>query len=337
MFPGSGAAAGSVSAVLFRPGEFVAAGLEETICPADRVKAGVMIEKELERGEALFAEGRIEEARTCFLSILETVPEQARALNNLGVVRLTQGETREAEAYWRRAILARDTYTDAYLNLAHALTREGRLEEAAELLESARAGAPNDVNVINRLAGIYSELGRPEEAWQLLDGSRVRNRLKEFIDSVWLSVDYWDRERELDRRACLEGLAAGLLSTIDGLREPGIHYRLVAGEGDEDEPTILEWLHEAFWYKKRASMGQGPTGRGEVLPLGGNHPDWKAFRMQLLEELSSEGGCLGDLTQTRKVMRSLPRLHKYDVEATVRKIQKEIGPCDCHLRRWQGD
>lgn len=44
------------------------------------------MENKLKRSEALFAEGKIEEAEKCFLSLLEENPENEEVLNNIGVI-----------------------------------------------------------------------------------------------------------------------------------------------------------------------------------------------------------------------------------------------------------
>jgi hypothetical protein len=49
--------------------------------------------------------------------------------------------------------------------------------------------------------------------------------------------------------------------------------------------------------------------------------------------MRAEGGCLGDFTQTRKLLKNDGRFSKYDLEATLKYFQANVGPCDCHVHR----
>ena len=57
------------------------------------------MEDKLKQGEALFAEGKVEEAEKCFLNFLEKNSEDVEALNNLGVTHHFRGNFKEAEDY----------------------------------------------------------------------------------------------------------------------------------------------------------------------------------------------------------------------------------------------
>jgi len=57
------------------------------------------MENKLKEGEALFAEGKVEEAEKCFLSLLEENPQNEEVLNNLGVTHHFRGNFDKAEDY----------------------------------------------------------------------------------------------------------------------------------------------------------------------------------------------------------------------------------------------
>ncbi|MFH1077316.1 MAG: tetratricopeptide repeat protein, partial [Pseudomonadota bacterium] len=68
------------------------------------------MEDKLKQGEALFAEGKIEEAEKCFSDFLDQNPEDAEALNNLGAIYYTRGNVKEAEGYFFKALEAKEDY-----------------------------------------------------------------------------------------------------------------------------------------------------------------------------------------------------------------------------------
>ena len=57
------------------------------------------MQNKLKQGETLFAEGKLEEAEKCFLSLLEKNSENEEALNNLGVTHHFRGNFEKAEDY----------------------------------------------------------------------------------------------------------------------------------------------------------------------------------------------------------------------------------------------
>ncbi|MFO7784131.1 MAG: tetratricopeptide repeat protein [Desulfatiglandales bacterium] len=64
------------------------------------------MQRNMKKGEELFIPGRIEEAEPLFLKLLEEAPDSPEILNNLEVIHHSQGKTKEAEAYFLKAIQA---------------------------------------------------------------------------------------------------------------------------------------------------------------------------------------------------------------------------------------
>jgi Flp pilus assembly protein TadD len=56
-----------------------------------KMPTGSLINKPLREGEALFSEGKIEEAERCFLDLLDNNPANPEILNNVGVIQYTRG------------------------------------------------------------------------------------------------------------------------------------------------------------------------------------------------------------------------------------------------------
>ncbi|MDR0548917.1 MAG: hypothetical protein LBI10_05845, partial [Deltaproteobacteria bacterium] len=97
---------------------------------------------------------------------------------------------------------------------------------------------------------------------------------------------------------------------------------------------VLENLAEHFYYKESSEIRDEADSKPVRLVLTiGEHEDWVAFHKALKNEMRAEGGCLGDFTQTKKVLRSQGRFQKYDLKATLDYFLANVGPCDCHVVR----
>jgi tetratricopeptide (TPR) repeat protein len=89
------------------------------------------------RGVALVQLERRQEARAAFDDALAIVPEYAPALVNIGSLHFESGETENAIAYYRRAIVADEQYALAHHNLGVAYKRLGRTGDAVRELRRA--------------------------------------------------------------------------------------------------------------------------------------------------------------------------------------------------------
>jgi len=122
------------------------------------------MENPIKQGEALFAEGKIEEAEKCFLDLLENDPMNAETLNNLGVIQHAKGNVKGAEDLFLKAIAAKEEYLDALLNLADLYQNTKRWKEACIHLEKCIEIENTDPNLFNQLGTIYLEMAETEKA-----------------------------------------------------------------------------------------------------------------------------------------------------------------------------
>ncbi len=122
------------------------------------------MQNKLKQGEELFAEGKIEEAEKCFLSLLEKNFEDVEALNNLGVLHYARGNVEKSENYLLKALAIKEGYLDALLNLADLYQSTKSWQKAASQLEKFIAIENQDVDVFNRLGMVYLEMGNIEGA-----------------------------------------------------------------------------------------------------------------------------------------------------------------------------
>ncbi|MEW6263496.1 MAG: tetratricopeptide repeat protein [Thermodesulfobacteriota bacterium] len=292
---------------------------------------------EVFQGELLFSQGRLEEARSCFQAALTEAPESTLALNDLAVTCLALGRPEEAERYFLEALALEPGFREARFNLADLYLDREQWPEAVALLEDDGQGGSEDLARLNRLAKAYAALGRKDKVASLIDGSRAMSLMKKLADSFWFIINYWELEKDLSLRARLEGAVSTVLSVLDGQGGPDLVLKLVAADPENGEPLVLEGLRQAFYYKNaetgavRRLRTETNEGRPrEVLRIG-PHPDWEFFRPLLFNEIKYEGGCLGDFTHSKKILRRECRLSRYDIEATLAYFRETVGPCDCHV------
>jgi glycosyltransferase involved in cell wall biosynthesis len=102
------------------------------------------VEDKLKQGEALFAEGKIEEAEKCFLQILEQDFENKEAYNNLGVIEYTRKNIEPAFEYFSQALKIDPFYKDTIFNYIILLRDLNRFHESVPILEKVLNKFPDD-------------------------------------------------------------------------------------------------------------------------------------------------------------------------------------------------
>jgi len=149
-------------AILYRDRGEVAASLEEwkkakSLAPS-RADVAVGL------GFALYQSGDRAAARAEWERALTIDAKSVEAHVDLGNLAYEMGDLAEAAARYRAAIAADSLAGDAYVNLAQIHLDQKRFQEAAEVLESAKAVAPGNAAVRYRLGVAFAELGGRENA-----------------------------------------------------------------------------------------------------------------------------------------------------------------------------
>lgn len=108
---------------------------------------------------ALWARGDYESARFHFATVLKAQPNNANALNGVGMWQLHQSDTKGAEATFRKAIANDAKFVTAYNNLALALERLNRVKEAIQVLEKAAGIEPDNAAVNANLKRLKASQG----------------------------------------------------------------------------------------------------------------------------------------------------------------------------------
>ena len=121
-------------------------------------------------GNALFQEGRTEEALAHCRAALQINPACAEAHYNLGNILLKQGRPTEAIGQYNEALRINPAYANACCNLGTALFRQGQTEEAIAQMQKALELQPSNSATQNDLAWILAA-GAPQAS--LRNGARA--------------------------------------------------------------------------------------------------------------------------------------------------------------------
>jgi polysaccharide pyruvyl transferase WcaK-like protein len=147
------------------------------------------IKTKMARGEALFLEGRVEEAEQYFLTLLEEAPRDAEILNNLGAIYHAEGDADTAESYFLKAIEMDSANTDARLNIVNLLQKESRWKDVITHIDKLIKGNSDDYYLYNQLGIAYLEIGEKKKACDALKKSLQINHDQKEIESVLATLE----------------------------------------------------------------------------------------------------------------------------------------------------
>ncbi len=116
--------------------------------------------KLLQRGAALSAQGRVDQAAEAYAEAATLCPDLPEAHYNLGVARQRQGRLDEAAQCWRRALALRPEFTAARNNLGAALLARG---DAAGAAAAHRAALEREPRSLPGLVGLGNALRRLDD------------------------------------------------------------------------------------------------------------------------------------------------------------------------------
>ncbi len=133
------------------------------------------MDPQIEQAEALFSQGKVDQARQCLQAVLEADASNAEALNDLGVICFQQGQLDQAADYFQQAHQADGEAFGPVVNLGGIAFTQGRYEDACRWYERALELDPENYNVMNELAVAYLERKQQKEAISRLRQSiRIR-------------------------------------------------------------------------------------------------------------------------------------------------------------------
>ncbi|HRE93275.1 MAG TPA: tetratricopeptide repeat protein [Fimbriimonadaceae bacterium] len=113
----------------------------------------------LDLANGLWALGETQQARFHYATILQSAPNNAHALNGMGLWHLLQAENGSAEQMFRKAMNVDKNFVAAYNNLAVTLERLNKRAEAILVLEQALRIDPNFADAKRNLQRMKSAEG----------------------------------------------------------------------------------------------------------------------------------------------------------------------------------
>ncbi|MHC9540200.1 MAG: tetratricopeptide repeat protein [Vulcanimicrobiota bacterium] len=123
----------------------------------------------LKSADALFAEGKRDEAVKEYLKVLQADPKCANAYDRLAYLSMSLGRDREAFEYARKAVSFDDTLSVSFNILGMMEEGRGSIDEAETYYLKAVRNNPSYAKALNNLGNIYvkrKEYRRAEETYQ---------------------------------------------------------------------------------------------------------------------------------------------------------------------------
>jgi len=116
---------------------------------------------------------RLDDAGERAQALAEASPEDANAQNILGAIELARGNDEQARQHFEKALQLEPGLQGATDNLNRLDVRAGKIEAVEARLREQLANAPDNEALILQLAGLLSRDGRLDEAVELLEGKRA--------------------------------------------------------------------------------------------------------------------------------------------------------------------
>jgi glycosyltransferase involved in cell wall biosynthesis len=160
---------------------------ESPIARSDKTK------EKLKEGEALFAEGKIEEAERCFLSIIERDPKNKEAYNNLGVIAFQKNDLETAYHHFRTALKIDPLYRDVLDNMSNIMRSDlSPFFHNADLTSTSKHLSDMNILIINtfenRFNRLYAAYFSKENRVRIIRPDSEKDLTQEIIewaDIIW--------------------------------------------------------------------------------------------------------------------------------------------------------
>ncbi|MFI4977042.1 MAG: tetratricopeptide repeat protein, partial [Caulobacterales bacterium] len=116
-------------------------------------------------GGAFTDQGKLDKAATCYERAIVLGPDYAEAHYNLGKVLQLQCRFDEAKRRYEQALSLQPNHIEARNNLGNVLRLQGQFDEAAACFKRALETSPDNIDVLANLGAVLLEQGRSDEAW----------------------------------------------------------------------------------------------------------------------------------------------------------------------------
>jgi tetratricopeptide (TPR) repeat protein len=145
-----------------------AAGVRELAVP-DAVNTEAPAAAAFLKGLVLLRDQKLESAASEFRNAIRASPDFYPAMVYLGACYAAGGRHREAAGAWRTALIKLDDAVAVHALLAEALLRDGRGDQAFQVLEQARGRWPDHEDLNRRFASAAIAAGRYVEGLDAID------------------------------------------------------------------------------------------------------------------------------------------------------------------------
>ncbi len=124
-------------------------------------------------GNALFRQGKLDEAIAHYYEVIRIKPNHFLAHNNLGVALGQQGSFEKSISHFYKALQIKPDYADAHNNLGLVLTRQGKVNEAIAHFYKALQIKPDYAKAHYNLGMAYSSKGLSDRAFKEIKRARA--------------------------------------------------------------------------------------------------------------------------------------------------------------------
>ncbi|MEA2060019.1 MAG: tetratricopeptide repeat protein, partial [Thermodesulfobacteriota bacterium] len=153
------------------------------------------------KGNDLFAQGKYDEALTCYEKVLEIDDTNANVIHNMGAAFKERGDPEKAIECYKKSIALDPNAYNAYFNLGVAYLDMGEKEKAVEYFKNAVALKPDFTGALLNLGNAYKSLGDLVQAENYY--KRVIQVDPDYIDAVNnLGVVYQEKGSAEEALAC---------------------------------------------------------------------------------------------------------------------------------------
>ena len=180
---------------------------------------------------------------------VEIEPGLSQGHASKGIVLALRGRYSEAEREFETALQLNPKLYEAYYYYARACFSQGKLDQAAMLLEQATAVRPESIDALSMLGGIYRGLKRQQLEKQTFERC---------LDAVQNHLEFYPGD--------IRPLLLGAIALIDlGERKRGLEWTRRALELDSQDPNVL--YNAACAFSISGELGEAITCLEKSLPF----------------------------------------------------------------------
>ncbi|NWG12856.1 MAG: tetratricopeptide repeat protein [Acidobacteria bacterium] len=187
-----------------KPGMILAGLLFFAASPVSPGQTADKAASRLAKASRALEAGDLPAAEQTLTQVLKSAPDNATALNMLGVVRAQQQRTEEAQELFQRAIRANPKLAGPYGNLGVLYRNRNENERAMEMLQKAARLSPKDARVLYNLALLHGERGEVDAAVSRLKSIPVQQRPSDYwqvMSGLYISASRYAEAEETLRQA----------------------------------------------------------------------------------------------------------------------------------------